>query len=123
LIPPFSVLVACSLALFGASALAAGLQAVARGIPGDLGGFFPALTLGLGAALLAAQALYVLAALYLVRAPRFIYRQLLYAPGYLVWKLGQYARAWLAKAEARWVRTTRNEVRGGVAVHADRGKH
>ncbi len=123
LIPPFSVLVAFSLALFGGSALAAGLQALAGGIPGDLGGFFPALTLGLGAALLAAQALYVLAALYLVRAPRFVYSQLLYAPGYLVWKLGQYARAWLEKAEARWVRTTRNQVRTNAAVQPERSKH
>jgi cellulose synthase/poly-beta-1,6-N-acetylglucosamine synthase-like glycosyltransferase len=123
LIPPFSVLVAYSLALFGAAVIGAGLQAVSGGLPGDLGGFLPALSLGLTAALLAGQALYVLAALFLVRAPRFVYRQLLYAPGYLVWKLGQYVRAWLAKAEARWVRTTRNEVRAGVAVQPERGKH
>ncbi len=109
LIPPFSILAASSvlllalnLALWAAAAF--GLVA-APGAAGALAG----VNLALAGSLLMGQALYLFAALRLVRAPRGAYWQLVYAPVYMLWKVRQYTRALFSQTRQAWVRTTRND--------------
>lgn len=97
LIPPFAVLV-------GASAATAALAWL---LPRHSGA-----SRRLGAGLLAAEATYLLAGLRLASAPRAVYRALLYGPLFLLWKVGLYARVWLGRRAASWVRTARNEPPG-----------
>jgi len=59
---------------------------------------------------LAGQIVYLLCALWLVRAPARVYSALLYAPVYITWKLGLYARALISSKRVPWVRTARNGV-------------
>ena len=101
-IPPLSILVSASLALlcaafvlvvfypFGSSALVSALLALA-------------------AANLIGQIIYVLVGLRLARAPRAVYRNLLFAPWLIVWKVGQYIRIFVGERQKAWVRTARNE--------------
>jgi len=89
-IPPFAVLV-------GATVLPL-LAALALGV-------WPVFWLGL--ALLAAQAVYTLTGLLLVRAPFQVYLALLGAPFYVLWKLWLYARVLLGLDRQGWVRTAR----------------
>jgi cellulose synthase/poly-beta-1,6-N-acetylglucosamine synthase-like glycosyltransferase len=56
---------------------------------------------------LAAQVGYLIAALAFVRAPLDAYAALCYAPVYIVWKVGVYARALVSTRSLRWVRTAR----------------
>jgi len=109
LIPPFAVLVGASglltvAALLAWANLAAGLVAVSAAGVGLIG-----LNLLLSLGLLVAEATYLLAALRLVQAPPSAYWQLVYAPIYIFWKIGQYLRAWLGQSEHAWVRTPRND--------------
>jgi 1,2-diacylglycerol 3-beta-glucosyltransferase len=87
---------------------------------------FSALCLGLGVVLnlptaaalgglsLLGQSIYLIAALALVRAPLRVYSALAYAPVYLVWKIGIYARALILPKSKRWVRTARTTTPGTV---------
>jgi 1,2-diacylglycerol 3-beta-glucosyltransferase len=58
-------------------------------------------------ACLAGYALYLFAALVLVRAPLRIYLSLLSAPAYMGWKLGLYGQSLVTLQSTTWVRTTR----------------
>ena len=64
----------------------------------------------LSGVVMAAQAIYLLAGLHLDRAPGIVYRSLLYAPVYVVWKVRRVAGILLGKQERTWVRTARNKV-------------
>lgn len=101
-IPPLSVLVGASAALWGAAlVLAAASYRIGTGpVVGPL---------FLSTAVLAGQFIYVLAGLRLAGAPGVVYRNLLFAPWLVLWKLGQYARIFLGKRQMAWVRTARNE--------------
>jgi cellulose synthase/poly-beta-1,6-N-acetylglucosamine synthase-like glycosyltransferase len=107
-IPPFSVLVALSGLLLCASLVNAVVPGVGSGSAAALNEGLRWTNLSLASGLLAGQALYLFAGLAYVGAPRTVYLQLLLAPAYMVWKLGQYARMWLTRNRAGWVRTTRN---------------
>jgi hypothetical protein len=58
-------------------------------------------------ALLALFALHAITGMALARLSPRAYLSLLYAPWYIVWKIGVYAGAALRRGEARWVRTDR----------------
>lgn len=90
LIPPLSVPVVLAGASFGA-----GLLLRAR-LATLLAGFS-----------LFGQLGYVLAGLVLAGAPPKVYRSLAYAPPYIAWKLGLYARSLCARGASRWIRTAR----------------
>ena len=92
LIPPFAVL--CGLTML---ALALALLAAHQ------------LALGLGLCALMAQIGYVATGLILTRAPGTVYRALLFAPLFLVWKIWLYVRILLGLKPVRWIRTARNE--------------
>lgn len=62
-------------------------------------------------------ALYVLAGLRLARAPQAIYRLLLGAPRYVLWKLGLLWRVAQRPAATEWVRTARNRPPAAVNGH------
>jgi len=67
--------------------------------------------LGLWGGALAIELGYVLASLVLIRAPLVIYRRLLFAPLFVLWKMGVYLRMALAKRSRgaqEWVRTDRH---------------
>jgi cellulose synthase/poly-beta-1,6-N-acetylglucosamine synthase-like glycosyltransferase len=61
----------------------------------------------LAASCLIGYAVYVIAALALVRAPWSIYITLSIAPMYIVWKIGLYGRSLLGARASAWVRTAR----------------
>jgi 1,2-diacylglycerol 3-beta-glucosyltransferase len=63
----------------------------------------------LGFGLVLAQLTYLLTGLRQVKAPRHIYRNLLYAPLLILWKLKQYVQALLVRGPLGWKRTARNE--------------
>jgi hypothetical protein len=110
LIPPFAVLAGLSGAALLVSLLIALLPALHLAGPSDPTA--RALAWGnvaLAAGLIVGQGIYLLAALRLVGAPGSVYRQLIYAPVYVLWKLKQYAATWLGRAGHEWTRTTRNE--------------
>ena len=56
-----------------------------------------------------AQAAYVFASLRMVRAPRTVYRSLVYAPLMVAWKLPLLAQVALRGRTVRWTRTARND--------------
>ncbi|MBP8001259.1 MAG: glycosyltransferase family 2 protein [Chloroflexi bacterium] len=92
-IPPFSILAGLSLLGLGAAAI---LPPRGRKI---------GLTLGLFT--LMGQVVYLLTGLWLARAPRSVYRALLGAPRFLVWKIWLYLGVLRGK-ETEWIRTKRN---------------
>ena len=104
LIPPFSLLAALS----GVGLLLAGLLAV-PGRGRRKRACLPGVNLLLGVALLAGQAIYLLAGLRLVRAPRQVYQSLLAAPRYVLWKLLLYLGVLSGRGKDDWVRTARKE--------------
>ena len=66
------------------------------------------LEIGLGIALLVGLAGYIATALYLLRAPRAVYKALLHAPGFILWKLWVYfVLSRSRKHTDEWVRTAR----------------
>lgn len=91
IIPPFSVLAAASIAYT--------LVALVLGSPA-------AIALGVG--LLLGQLVYILTGLALARAPRSIYRALLFAPVFMAWKVVLYLRLLAGGKPKTWVRTSRN---------------
>jgi len=96
--PPLSVLVAsCALALIAAVAL--------RWLPG----------LAVALALCAGLIIYLGSAFYLLRPPRAAYKALLYAPGFVVWKLWVFFVLRRSRRHtAEWVRTTRTAPEGDL---------
>ena len=90
LIPPLSVAVSGAVACAVLGALAGNRAIVAMASFAAVG-FTTHFVLGLVA----------------VRAPARVYRALLRAPGYVVWKLALYGRAALSPASQPWVRTRR----------------
>ena len=100
LAPPFSLLVAGT-ALPALAVLPAWF--LTRGV---LWGAVPLLWGGA----LAMEAVYVVAALALIRAPGIIYWRLTAAPLYVLWKFSVYARMARRNAAGAWVRTARHEM-------------
>ena len=66
------------------------------------------INLDLSLGIILGQVFYLISGLWMVKAPAFIYQQLLYAPVFIVWKVWQYFRVLLGKSSQGWVRTTRN---------------
>ncbi len=91
LTPPLSFMVAsCSLAFIAALLLWSPLE------------------IGLGVALLGGLVGYIATALYLLRAPKAVYKALLHAPGFVLWKLWVYfVLSRSRKHTGEWVRTAR----------------
>jgi len=105
-IPPFTILAAGTAALLCATLL---LRLFGQAPPANLN-----LTLCAFAA--ASQAVYLLSSLRLTRAPGVIYKRLLFAPVFVLWKLGLYGRMMLRRkppGAPRWVRTGRHQVGQG----------
>ena len=63
------------------------------------------------ALLLGVIGVYVLAGLLLARSPLRVYRALLHAPVYLLWKAALYGRALTGRHDGRWIRTERLDAR------------
>jgi 1,2-diacylglycerol 3-beta-glucosyltransferase len=101
-IPPLSILVSASLALLIAALV---LVVFSR----SDGNILNTALLALAAANLFGQMIYVLIGLRLAGAPRSVYRNLLFAPWLMVWKVGQYLRIFVGERQKAWVRTARNE--------------
>jgi len=93
LIPPTAVLTA----LIGACTLA--------GVVLGLWGHWT--VAGVGLALLAGEAIYLIVGLLLVRAPVRVWLALVYAPIFLIWKVGLYLRVLAGRERQGWVRTQR----------------
>jgi 1,2-diacylglycerol 3-beta-glucosyltransferase len=122
IIPPFSILTALSGAGFLCSLLLAGFQflgsrngsrqvrnlAPAAIDRSSILEYLPRVNLMVAIFIGLGQLLYLLAGLRLARAPKNVYKSLLYAPGYIIWKVFQYGRVLFGKKEKEWVRTARN---------------
>jgi len=116
LIPPFSLFVAASLlALLTSAGLAGGMLLESGSTLNDLltasGGRLALFNLVLGAAICTAHFIYLFAGLWMVNAPAAIYKKLLFAPLFVLWKIGNFIRVLLRGDESKWVRTTRNQER------------
>lgn len=92
LIPPFSILA-------GLSAACAGLAFALRSRLGIVLACFN----------LIGQCLYSLSGLLLVKAPASVYRSLLFAPFFVLWKLWIYLRLLFGIQPRDWIRTARNQ--------------
>lgn len=90
LVPPLSVVAVLGLVALAGGALTANLPLVLAG-----GGT------------LAGLALHVVGGLVLARAPRAVWKALLAAPLYVLWKVSLYGQALLGVGGRRWVRTPR----------------
>jgi cellulose synthase/poly-beta-1,6-N-acetylglucosamine synthase-like glycosyltransferase len=105
LIPPFTVLAALSLLLLTATVLLFALSFW----------LFPsALHLATANLLLAlflsvGQTIYIGAGLNLTRSPKRLYKALLHAPAFMLWKLVLYGRVMTNRQQKGWIRTARNE--------------
>jgi cellulose synthase/poly-beta-1,6-N-acetylglucosamine synthase-like glycosyltransferase len=91
LIPPFSVVVGLSVVALVAALLLRSPRAI-----------------GLAAAIIVGQMIYIFAGLALARAPRSVYRALLFAPAFVIWKIWLYLRMLLGIKPGGWIRTARN---------------
>ncbi len=98
IIPPFAELAAVQLVALIASFVLFSIK------PGVMAHLLLLFSLGL----LALQCLYVLTGLWLARIPLRISSSLLFAPMYIVWKVGLKVRRLFARTAAEWVRTERN---------------
>lgn len=118
IIPPFSILAALSALCFMAALVLPGsgewllevipaLEAVIR--PSELGAQLKMVNIFIGAAIILGQVIYLFSGLKLVHAPKSIYRQLLYIPFFVLWKIWLYVRVLLGRDQQGWVRTARNE--------------
>ena len=102
IIPPFSILVGLTGLGFIAAILLFTFDPAHRQNMGLI-------NLILGSANLLGQIIYIFYGLYLVRASKQIYKALLYAPGFVFWKIWLYIRILLGRDKDGWVRTARNE--------------
>ena len=99
LIPPFSIFAAASgFCLFVALLLPAGNLPLLKNTN---------VLLGMG--IILGQIIYTLASLSLVKASSSSYKALLYAPVFILWKIGLYLKAFSKTSEPEWVRTARNK--------------
>jgi cellulose synthase/poly-beta-1,6-N-acetylglucosamine synthase-like glycosyltransferase len=102
LIPPFSL-------LFASSALALAVSLGMFLLPNALiHQVLVWLNLFLAGGLVFGQIVYLLAGLRMVGAPAEVYRNLLFAPWFVVRKLGQFTRLIVQRGPQEWVKTTRN---------------
>ncbi len=112
LIPPFSVLIGItSLCLAFDTLLFFAWRMIHLSPTGSISSpqaSFLELNLVIGAGLMLSQLTYLLAGLFLTRAPGYVYFRLLYAPFYVMWKIGQYGRVLVSPKQKEWVRTSRN---------------
>lgn len=99
LIPPFSILMGLSLLTATTTLIAFFMW------PHPLAG----INLGLAGGIVVGQAIYLLAGLSLADAPAEVYKALLYAPGFMIWKIWLYAKVILKRSDDSWVRTARNQ--------------
>jgi cellulose synthase/poly-beta-1,6-N-acetylglucosamine synthase-like glycosyltransferase len=104
LIPPFSVLFTAAVVCLGAAGffllLGNWLEPEIRAIAW--------INLVVALLLVFGQVIYLLSGLVMVRAPAYIYRNLLYAPWFMLRKLGQLARVLVHRRPQSWVKTPRN---------------
>jgi 1,2-diacylglycerol 3-beta-glucosyltransferase len=110
LIPPLSIVAGGSLLSLGA-ALALDRLSPRTDRPTGAGSAVGRAQIALGASLVTGQAAYVLSALALAGAPRGVYRSLLRAPLFILWKWLVYGRILLGRERDGWVRTARNAAR------------
>jgi cellulose synthase/poly-beta-1,6-N-acetylglucosamine synthase-like glycosyltransferase len=107
LIPPFSLMAISTLAL---GLLDISLLVAAHQLPSLSETLRVAWTNAiLGCVLLAGQAVYLFAGLKLAQAPGVIYRRLLFAPVFIVMKVGQILRLIRGNKPDGWVKTVRNQ--------------
>jgi cellulose synthase/poly-beta-1,6-N-acetylglucosamine synthase-like glycosyltransferase len=106
-IPPLSVVASGSLLSLCAALALDWLTRRARWLAGA-GSAVGRAQIALGAGLVAAQASYVLSALALSGAPAVVYRSLVFAPVFVLWKGLVYVRILLGREQDGWVRTARN---------------
>jgi cellulose synthase/poly-beta-1,6-N-acetylglucosamine synthase-like glycosyltransferase len=106
LIPPFSILAGLVGLSLGASIAVNGLSRAAPSKTKHQTSGLINLFIGFG--LLVGQVVYLITGLRQVKAPPFIYRNLIYAPVLVVWKLKQYLEALFGKTKLGWIRTKRN---------------
>ena len=118
IIPPFSILAALSALCFifalilpgSGEWLIATFPALASIIsPSQLGAQLKMVNILLGMGIILGQVIYLLSGLKMVHAPKRIYRQLLYIPFFVLWKILLYARVLVGRDKHGWVRTSRNE--------------
>jgi cellulose synthase/poly-beta-1,6-N-acetylglucosamine synthase-like glycosyltransferase len=106
LIPPFSVLFSVSAVCLAAAAVFFLLVFLA---PGQTDNTLVWANLLLGCALLLMQVIYVISSLSMVGAPASAYRGLLFAPWFVLRKLGQLASVFARRTPRTWIKTTRND--------------
>jgi 1,2-diacylglycerol 3-beta-glucosyltransferase len=107
LIPPFSLLFSATfLILFVDLAL----LLISQRFPGaTLSAGLSWVNAAIGLFLIAAQGIYLLSGLIMVRAPLVIYKQLLFVPVFVIRKIGQYIKLRFGKKQLSWVKTERNQ--------------
>lgn len=99
-IPPFAIFNGISLILIVVGSI---LFFIDRSAPLAQQNFFVAL------AILMIQIVYLLSGLILTKAPAAVYKNLLRAPFYVLWKIMLVFRIFSNKTEDDWIRTARNE--------------
>ncbi|MDJ0752695.1 MAG: glycosyltransferase family 2 protein [Ardenticatenaceae bacterium] len=99
LIPPFSILMGGSLA----GVILTAVAFIWSDHPLALANFLLAIFLILG------QFVYLISGLRLAKAPVGVYKALLYAPGFMIWKIWLYLRVLINRSDDTWVRTARNQ--------------
>jgi 1,2-diacylglycerol 3-beta-glucosyltransferase len=112
MIPPFSVLVGLSIVFFVADlSFLVGYTVWTHGIlfSTDLQTVLILVNFLLGVWLVIGQFIYLYTGLIMVKAPRIVYKNLLFAPFFVVWKIWHYIRVLLGGTQSGWVRTTRNK--------------
>ncbi len=67
------------------------------------------LNVGIGFFLVIGQVIYLLTGLRMANAPRVVYKHLVFAPLFVVLKIGQYIKILTGKKPDHWVKTTRNQ--------------
>jgi 1,2-diacylglycerol 3-beta-glucosyltransferase len=105
LIPPFTVLVSLALLLSAAALLLFVLSfwLAPSALSWATANLLLALFLALG------QTIYLGVGLHLAKAPKAIYKALLHAPAFVLWKLVLYSRILMGQQQKSWIRTARND--------------
>ena len=99
IIPPFSILAASSLFLLISTGVLYFIQPT----------LFSTINFGFAIFILTGQIIYLFAGLSLAKAPWGVYKAMLYAPVFIIWKLLLYVRVLVKKTDSSWIRTARNE--------------
>jgi 1,2-diacylglycerol 3-beta-glucosyltransferase len=105
LIPPFTVLVGLSVFLSAAASLLFALSFWLA--PSALS--WAAVNILLALFLVLGQSIYLGVGLHLLRISKDIYKALLHAPAFILWKLVLYGRVLTGRQRKGWIRTARNE--------------